>query len=156
VASLDRAVPVSELKTMPQMIDERISPKRVMAWMMGVFAGAALLLAAVGLYAVISYSVAQRRHEIGIRMALGAQSRDILRLILGHGLKLTLVGVVIGLAGAASMTQVLSAFLFGVSATDPVTFGGVTLVLGGVAVLACWIPARRMTRIDSLVALRHE
>jgi putative ABC transport system permease protein len=156
VRELDRGVPVSQVKALSRMIDERLSSKRLLTWVIGAFAAAALLLAAVGLYAVISYVVAQRTHEIGVRMALGAESRDILKLVIRQGLKLTLIGVSLGLTGAFALTRAMSFFLFGVTATDPLTFTGASLLLGIVAIIACWVPARRATKVDPLIALRCE
>jgi putative ABC transport system permease protein len=116
----------------------------------------ALLLTAAGIFGVLSYLVTQRTHEIGLRMALGAQPQDVLRVILGHGMRLALVGVAIGLAGALAATRWMSSFLFGVRPTDPLTFAAVVFVLSAAAFLACYFPARRATRIDPMVALRYE
>jgi ABC-type antimicrobial peptide transport system permease subunit len=124
--------------------------------MMGVFAGIALLLAGVGLYAVMAYAVSQRTHEIGVRLALGAQARDILWLITGQGLKLTLAGLALGMMGAFALTRVMEPLLYGVAPTDPLTFILISSSLACVALLACWIPARRATKVDPLVALRCE
>src|SRR5262249_51694045 len=145
-----------EVKTMNQMIAERMSPKRLLTFMLAVFAGIALLLAAVGIYAVMSYTVAQRTHEIGIRMALGAQAANIFRLVVGHGVLLTGIGVTIGLAGALAMTRALSGLLYGVTATDAITFIGITVLLAFIALAACYFPARRATKVEPVVALRHE
>ena len=156
IRAFDNTLPVYNIRAVQAVIDERMSPKRLLATMLGIFAGVALLLAAVGLYAMMSYSVAQRSHEIGIRMALGAQARDIFHLVIGQGLRLTLVGLVLGLGLAFLLTRAMTPLLFGVSATDPTTFIGIGLLLVLIALLACWIPARRATKVDPMIALRCE
>ncbi|HYG10021.1 MAG TPA: ABC transporter permease [Pyrinomonadaceae bacterium] len=156
VWEIDKDQPVSNIRTMEEVLSESIARQRFSMLLLGIFAAVALVLAAVGIYGVMSYSVAQRTREIGIRMALGARRSDVLKLTVGGGLKLVLIGVAIGLGAAFILTRVMSSLLFGVSATDPTTFIIISLVLIGVAVLASYIPARRATRVDPMVALRYE
>ncbi|HEX8140376.1 MAG TPA: ABC transporter permease [Pyrinomonadaceae bacterium] len=156
VRAVDQEQPVYNVMTMQQVIDETISPKRLTMFLLAFFAFGALLLAAIGIYAVISYSVTQRTHEIGIRMALGAQPRDILRLVVRQGLVLTAIGVGLGLLGAFALTWKMTEMLSGVEATDPLTFVSISLLLALVALAACLIPARKATRVDPMVALRYE
>ena len=156
VSALDKTLPVFNVKPMEQVIAERLSPKRLATSMFAAFALVALALAGVGIYAVMSYAVSQRTHEIGIRMALGAQAGDIFKLVITQGLALTLIGIGIGLAGAYAMTRAMAGLLYGVTATDPLTFIGISLLLGGVAMLACYVPTRRATRVDPMIALRYE
>lgn len=143
-------------ETMQQLLDESLAGRRFSLMMLGVFAALALLLASVGIYGVISNLVGQSMHEFGVRMALGAQPRDVLRLVLGRGARLDLVGVALGVAAALPLMRLLSSQLFGVTAADPLTFTGVALLLSAVALMACFIPAYRATRVDPLVTLRHE
>ncbi|HZH32238.1 MAG TPA: ABC transporter permease [Pyrinomonadaceae bacterium] len=154
--NLNKNLTLFQINTFSAHLASALSADRMIAVLLGVFGVAALLLAAVGLYGVMSYAVARRTHEIGVRMALGAQRGDIIKLVLWQGMALLLVGSVVGLAAAFALTRLISSLLFGVSATDPVTFVGITLLLGGVAMLACYLPARRATKVDPMVALRYE
>jgi putative ABC transport system permease protein len=156
VWSLDPDQPILQMGAMQARLDEFYAPRRFNMLLFGVFALIALLLAAAGIYGVLAYTVAQRTHEIGIRIALGAQPRDVLWLIVRQGLALTLIGVVLGVAAALALTRVLQNLLYGVSATDPATFAGIALLLVGVAFITSFIPARRATKVDPLTSLRHE
>jgi putative ABC transport system permease protein len=156
VQAIDKDQPISKIRTMEELVMGSVSQRRFNMSLLAAFAGLALLLAAVGIYGVMSYSVEQRAHEIGVRMALGAQTRDVLRLVVKQGTTLALIGVGIGLGVALGLTRLIKNLLFGVSATDPVTFFVIALLLALVAMLACYFPARRATKVDPLVALRNE
>jgi putative ABC transport system permease protein len=156
IAALDKDQPVFNVRTMEQALSRSVAARRLSTILLSVFAALALVLAAVGIYGVISYSVAQRTREVGIRMALGAQTTDVLKLVVRDGLKLVVIGVAAGLAGAFMLTRLMSTLLFGVTPTDIVTYTTVALTLIAVALLACYIPARRATKVDPLVALRFE
>ncbi len=156
VWEIDKDQPVSDIRSMDQIFAESIEQQRFSMMLLGAFAAVAMLLGTVGIYGVMSYTVAQRKHEIGVRMALGAGTRSLLILIVGHGLKLTLIGVVIGLAAAFVLSRVMESLLFGITATDPATFVAIPLVLVAAATLASYVPARRATRIDPVIALRYE
>jgi putative ABC transport system permease protein len=149
-------VTLSNAKTMEQLRGELISDRRFTLILVGVFSALALFLASIGIYGVISYSVAQRTREIGIRMALGANQRQILTMILGGGTKLAALGIVIGAAGALGLTRFIRSFLYGVSPSDPLTFTLISLILAGVALLASYVPARRAMKVDPNTALRYE
>jgi putative ABC transport system permease protein len=156
VTSLDKDQPVFNIRTMEDRISDTIAPQLLSMLLLSSFAFVALVLAAVGIYGVISYSVTQRTHEIGVRVALGARSRDVLTLVVKQGMTLTLTGLGMGLSAAIALTRLMKTLLFGVSATDPLTFIAISLLLTIVALLACWIPARRATKVDPLLALRCE
>jgi putative ABC transport system permease protein len=153
---MDGSATLSNAKTMEQLRGEMISDRRFTLILVGVFSALALVLASIGIYGVISYSVAQRTREIGIRMALGASRKQVLRMVVGAGAKLTVIGIAIGAVGALVLTQFIRSFLFGVSPSDPLTFAVIAALLAIVALLACWIPARRATKVDPMVALRYE
>lgn len=156
VASIDKDQPIFAISTMNQLVSDSVGTRRITLILLGAFSGLALVLAAIGIYGVISYSVAQRTHEIGIRMALGAQHKDVLRMILRQGVKIAISGVAIGVVVSLGLTQLMSSLLFSVSAADPLTFAGVAILLVLVAMLACYIPARRALQVDPMVALRYE
>jgi putative ABC transport system permease protein len=153
---LDPNLAIFDVKTMEEWLSGSMARRRFAMLSLVLFAVVAMLLSAVGIYGVMSYTVAQRTRELGIRVALGAQARDVLRLIVSQGMLLAGIGLGIGLAGAVALTRVMSSLLFGVSATDPITFAVIALALAGVAFVACWVPARRATKVDPLVALRYE
>ena len=141
---------------MEQLVNDSLKQRRFNLFLLVSFASIALVLAGIGVYGSINYSTRQRTHEIGLRMALGAQSGDVLRLIVGHGLALSLTGIGIGLIASFALTRLMKGLLFGVSATDPITFVAISLLLTAIGLLASWIPARRATRVDPLVALRYD
>ncbi len=148
------SLPLPRIRTMDSLIAETMAQPRLQTGLLCLFAGTALLLAAVGLYGVLAFMVAERRHEIGIRMALGAGKSNVLALVIGQGLKLALSGLAIGIPAALALTRVIRALLYGVSPTDPLTFGAVALLLVVIALLASWLPARRAAQVDPMVALR--
>jgi predicted permease len=156
IAGVDRDLPVYRVATMERMVADSLAQRRFSMFLLGVFAFIALVLAVVGLYGVMSYGVAQRTHEIGLRMALGAQAGDILKMVVGQGLVLVAVGLAAGLLGALALTRAMSSLLYGVSSTDPLTYAGIALLLATVALIASYIPARRATKVDPMVALRYE
>jgi ABC-type antimicrobial peptide transport system permease subunit len=156
VARINSQEMVFEPHTYDELVSRSLADKWFAMVLLGVFAGLALALSSIGIYGVISYVVGQRTHEIGIRIALGAGRKDVLKLVLGEGTKTALIGVAIGLVAAMGLTRLMASVLYGVSATDPLTFAAVTIVLTGVALTACYLPARRAMRVDPMVALRYE
>ena len=156
VLSVDKDQPVSDVMTMEQRVAKSVAAKRFVMFLLGAFSVLALGLAAVGIYGVMAYLVTQRTQEIGVRMALGAQKRDVLRLVVGKGMVLAIIGTAIGLVASLALTRLMRSLLFEVTPTDGLTFVIVSVVLLTVALLACYIPARRATKVDPLVALRYE
>jgi predicted permease len=156
IHSIDKTLPIAKIKTMERRLAESVAPRRFSMSLLLLFAAMGLLLSAVGIYGVMSFSVTQRTSEIGVRMALGAQKSDVFKLVIGRGMLLTLTGLAIGLVGAAGLTRLMSSLLFGVSANDPMTYSAAPVVLGVVSLLACYLPARRATKVDPLQALRQE
>jgi ABC-type antimicrobial peptide transport system permease subunit len=156
LTAFDPGLPSGEYRELEHLIDNAVGPRRLITRLLGFFSGLALLLAAIGLYGVMAFGVTQRRQEIGIRLAIGAQRGDILGMILRGGLKLVAIGVGLGLAGSLALTRVLQSQLFGISAHDPVTFAGIATLLTAVAAAACLLPALRATKVDPMIALRAE
>jgi putative ABC transport system permease protein len=156
IRSMDKNTLILNVATAEARLGELSAERRLSAWLLALFAALALTLAAIGIYGVMHYSVAQRTREIGVRLALGAQPADLLRLVIGQGLRLTLGGVALGLLAAFALTRVMARLLFGVTAHDPATFIGVALLLIGITVVACYLPARRAAKVDPMVTLRHE
>ena len=156
VWSLDNQIPLNRIESMDELLSQSLAERRFNMRLLGLFAGLALTLAAVGLYGVMSYSVSQRTHEIGIRMAVGARRRDVLMLVMGQGARLAATGVAAGIVGAFALTRLMTSLLFGVAPTDPATFAAVVLLMMAAVLLACYVPARRAVRVDPMVALRYE
>ena len=155
-SGIDPTQPVYELKTLDQALSDSIAPRRFNLFLLGTFAAVALLMAVIGIYGVMAFWVTQRSHEIGIRMALGARKWDVLAMVVGQGLKMAGIGLGIGMVGALALTRFLASLLYGVKPTDPETFVAVALILTAVAIVASYIPARRATKVDPMVALRYE
>ena len=156
IAALNKDQAVFNVRTMEEIVSQSVAPRRFSMMLLSVFAIVALVLASIGIYGMMSYAVAQRTREIGLRMTLGAQRGNVLRLVIGQGMKLALVGVALGVVASLALTRTMKNLLFGVSATDPLTFVAIGVLLGSVALLACWVPARRATKVDPMIALRYE
>ncbi|MGH9631885.1 MAG: FtsX-like permease family protein, partial [Bryobacteraceae bacterium] len=156
VHQINKDQALTDIRTLEQIKSESVAPNRLRTLLLTVFASIALLLSALGIYGVISYSVAQRTHELGIRSALGATAGSLVRLVIGNGMVMAMIGLVIGLAGSYAVTRTLSTLLFNISPTDPLTMILVAFILSVIAVLACYLPARRATRVDPMEALRYE
>ena len=156
VQLLDRDQPIYNIRTMDEIRGESVAPQRLNLTLLSIFAAIAFVLAIVGIYGVMSYAVTQRTHEIGIRMAIGAQPRDVFIMILGQGMLLTITGLVAGLVGAFGLTRLMATMLFGVKPNDPLTFAAVSTLLVAVALIACYIPGKRATRVDPVNSLRYE
>ena len=153
--NVDSGVPVANVRLLEEIVADSVAPQRLNMWLLLAFAGLAALLAAVGIYGVMAYSVTERTHEIGVRMALGAGSGDMLRMVLLDGAKVTSAGVIAGLAAAFAMTRLMSTLLYKVSAADPITFAGISTLIVCVSLLANYIPARKASRVDPMIALRY-
>jgi putative ABC transport system permease protein len=156
IAEIDPNLPVTGISSMEEVVGASVAQPKLTMQFVGIFAGFALLLAAVGIYGLMAYSVTARKQEMGIRVALGARPADILRLVVGQGMRMTVIGVVVGVIVSLALTRLLASLLFGVRATDPLVFGAATVILAGAAFVACYIPARRATRVDPIVVLRYE
>jgi putative ABC transport system permease protein len=156
IASVDPAQPLYDVKTMAQVLEEDLRPSILLIGIIGIFAAVALVLAALGIYGVVSHAVAQRTHEIGVRMALGAAVRDVVGLVARQGLTPVLIGLALGLGAGLGVSRLMTGILYGVTPTDPITYLSVVAILGGIALLACVAPARRAARIDPLLAIRAE
>jgi len=156
VKAVDPDQPIYNIRTMNEIRSDSVAPERLNLTLLSIFAGIALVLAVVGIYGVMSYSVTQRTHEIGIRMAIGAQPRDVFKMVLRQGMILALIGVAVGLLGAFGLTRLMATMLFGVEPTDPATFAAIAVLLTCVALVACYLPGRRATKVDPVVSLRYE
>jgi len=156
IHQIDANLPITHVTTLAEQVSNSMGPQRLISVLTGFFGIVGLALACVGLYGIMAYNVARRTHELGVRMALGAQKGEILKMIMGRGLRLTLIGLAIGAAGALALTRLMTNLLYGVRPSDPLTFIAVSLLLAIVALLACYIPARRAMKVDPMVALRYE